>query len=304
MSYASMQFNILNRKLIEFGLHPVIGYLLGIIVFVAASMYLFYKTDYAHYIYCMMALGSLRALNQKPRIEFLKNIFQRRSFYFIRINENLFVSLPFCGFLLYKGFWSYTLGTIFVASLMALTSGFNSISKTLPTPFHQFPFEFAIGFRSTYLIYFISWFLMYMSYSVGNFNLGLFTLILTFLLCCSYSGQLEPQQYIWIFNSRPSAFLKYKVQTSILYATVLSLPLLIALLLVFPIRWPFIVGVQGLGYLYLTMIILAKYSGYPRSMSVPQTLLITFTLILPPLLFLAIPYFYSQSNQRLQPLLS
>ncbi|MBK7030860.1 MAG: hypothetical protein IPH45_17355 [Bacteroidales bacterium] len=46
---------------------------------------------------------------------------------------------------------------------------------TIPTPFSKHPFEFAVGFRKTFLAWLFAYFLTIMAISVGNFNLGVFS---------------------------------------------------------------------------------------------------------------------------------
>ena len=52
--YFTLQYKMLNRHLKAFGLPPIIGYILAIIFFIGGSVYLFYKTEYAAYIYRIM----------------------------------------------------------------------------------------------------------------------------------------------------------------------------------------------------------------------------------------------------------
>jgi hypothetical protein len=41
-------------------------------------------------------------------------------------------------------------------------------------PFYKYPFEFTVGFRTNYFMFFITYFLAIMAIHVDNFNLGIF----------------------------------------------------------------------------------------------------------------------------------
>jgi len=58
-----------------------------------------------------------------------------------------------------------------------------------------------------------------------------------------------------------------------------------------------------IGLHLLITIILAKYSAYPNEMSLPQGILFSLSLMLPPALFITIPLFYYQSIKSLTSIL-
>ena len=58
-----------------------------------------------------------------------------------------------------------------------------------------------------------------------------------------------------------------------------------------------------LGYLYLTMIILAKYAAYPYEMDFAQAIIVALTFAFPPMLIVVIPFFANQSINKLKLLL-
>ena len=55
--YFILQFKMINRQLTEMGIEPIIGYVIGLLVFVGVSIKLFEKTQYAEYIYIVLALS-------------------------------------------------------------------------------------------------------------------------------------------------------------------------------------------------------------------------------------------------------
>lgn len=301
--YFQLQFKMSNRKLTEFGLPPFMAYSLLPICFIGLSTYLFSKTEFAEYFYILIALGLLSKLTDKKRNDFLKSCYTLKDYLKLRVLENLMVVLPFALFLVYQK------SLVFVAILLVLTafSAFVSFSTnfnfTIPTPFYNKPFEFTVGFRNTFYFFPIAYFLTYISISVNNFNLGVFSILLVFLVSLSYYSKLENEYYIWSFNLSPKAFLAEKIKTGLFYATLSSLPILIPLAMYFIAELETLLTFLILGYAYLITIIFAKYSVYPNEMNIPQGVLIAVSLIFPPILIGIIPYFYHQSSKRLNAIL-
>ena len=301
--YFQLQFKMSNRKLTEFGLPPFMAYSLLPICFIGLSTYLFSKTEFAEYFYILIALGLLSKLTDKKRNDFLKSCYTLKDYLKLRVLENLMVVLPFALFLVYQK------SLVFVAILLVLTafSAFVSFSTnfnfTIPTPFYNKPFEFTVGFRNTFYFFPIAYFLTYISISVNNFNLGVFSILLVFLVSLSYYSKLENEYYIWSFNLSPKAFLAEKIKTGLFYATLSSLPILIPLAIYFIAELETLLTFLILGYAYLITIIFAKYSVYPNEMNIPQGVLIAVSLIFPPILIGIIPYFYHQSSKRLNAIL-
>ena len=301
--YFQLQFKMSNRKLTEFGLPPFMAYSLLPICFIGLSTYLFSKTEFAEYFYILIALGLLSKLTDKKRNDFLKSCYTLKDYLKLRVLENLMVVLPFALFLVYQK------SLVFVAILLVLTafSAFVSFSTnfnfTIPTPFYNKPFEFTVGFRNTFYFFPIAYFLTYISISVNNFNLGVFSILLVFLVSLSYYSKLENEYYIWSFNLSPKAFLAEKIKTGLFYATLSSLPILIPLAMYFIAELETLLTFLILGYAYLITIIFAKYSVYPNEMNIPEGVLIAVSLIFPPILIGIIPYFYHQSSKRLNAIL-
>ncbi|MBS1611989.1 MAG: ABC transporter permease, partial [Bacteroidetes bacterium] len=100
--YLLLQCRMNNRKLRDAGLPPVLGYVLIVAAFVGLSYYLFSKSQYAQYIYPLLALTLLSPLAETKRCEFLKTTFGDAQYSKLRIAENLILVFPFVAFLLYK----------------------------------------------------------------------------------------------------------------------------------------------------------------------------------------------------------
>lgn len=302
--YFALQYKMLNRQLRAFGLYPIVGYLLALVLFIGSSWYIFSKTEYAAYIYAFLALSPLSLLSETKRTNFLKSCFSAEDYSKIRIAENLALVLPFIVFLGFKKEWLLLLGLALVASLLSRIHFKNQLNYTIPTPFYKNPFEFIIGFRTTIGLIIFAYFLTIMGISVGNFNLGVFSLIVVFLTSFSYYTQPDSQFYVWIFSHSATVFLLDKVKIGIGYITILALPVLLGLGYFFPEKWSLLLIFLGLGYLYLSTIILAKYAAYPRAMNLPESIFIVVSVFFPPFLLFVLPFFYRRSIKNLNTVLA
>jgi hypothetical protein len=301
--YFQLQFSLLNRHISEFGLVPWLGYLLSALLFVGLSFFIYYRTVYAPYLLLFGAFSALLNMGERSRNDFLKTIYPISEYRKIRLFENGIIALPFLIILLVKSdYWvalSMALGAIMLAFVQFGRSG----NFTLPTPFWHWPFEFAVGFRRTFLFHLLAYFLAFMAIMVGNFNLGVFSLVLVFMVSLTYYSEMEATYYVWINAQSPKSFLWNKIKTGLIYSTLLSLPIVIAVSLFNQEYIPIILAFQLLGYAYLTTIVLAKYSAFPNNMGLPQSILLALSFTMPPLLLFAVWHFYRQSTRKLQPML-
>lgn len=301
--YFNLQIKMTIRKLSDFGLNPLIGFCLLLVGFILGSIYLFSRTEFAEYIYILIAISFVSRLSEEKRSDFLKSVFFIRSYFKLRIIENVIVIFPFVLFLVYKqSFLSILILTI-MAFIMAFYNFNNSLNYTIPTPFYKKPFEFAVGFRNTFYLLFMAYFLALMAVIANNFNLGVFSLILVFLMSVFFYSKPENEYYIWIFNKTPVGFLYEKVKIALFHSTILVSPILIILELFFYQNTGYLLLVILLAYVFLAAIIMAKYSAYPYEIGLPQILLICIGLIFPPFLIAVLPFFYLQAIKRLKNIL-
>ena len=301
--YFTLQFRMLNRQLTEWGIEPIIGYLVGVFAFIGLSIKLFEETQYAEYIYVALSLSLTIKLNEVNRNEFLKLCYSKVEYIKLRLIENFIISIPFIIFLIYKEKYLFSILLLISICLLTVVDLKNKSNFTLPTPFYKHPFEFIVGFRTKYLLYFFTYFLTFMSISVVNFNLGIFSLILDLLSCLNYYTNSEDEYYVWIFSLTPKEFIKYKLKNIVLYSTILSLPIIISLSIFFYIKIDIILGIQCLGYLFIFTTMLAKYSVFPEKLNIRFGIVFALTLWFPPLLLLIIPYLYIQSTKKLKEIL-
>lgn len=302
--YFVLQYKMMNRKIIEFGMPLILAYFLIPIAFFLLSKYLFSKTEFAGYLFVFLAIGIISKTSEPKRNDFLKSILSQRNYLTLRSVENFILSIPFLAFFVYKEQFNYALVLVILSVFMALFSFSVSSSFTIPTPFGKKPFEFTSGFRKTFFIFPIAYFLTFMSISVNNFNLGIFSMILVTLVCISYYLKPESEYFIWNFNLLPKDFLVKKIKTALTYFTLICLPTLVGLSVFFFDDILLLIGFFLLCHIYLATFILAKYSAYPHEMNLPQGILIAVSLMFPPILIGIIPFFYSQSVKNLNPILN
>ncbi len=301
--YFKLQLTRIKRQLIEFGLNPLLGTALIITGFYGFSFYLFTKTAYANYLYCFLALNIILPYSEKSRIQFLKFTYASPCYFQIRITENVITALPFIVFLCFKHDWYPALVLLILSVILCFTSTGKIEPSVIPTPFYKKPFEFIVGFRKYLPGFVFAFFITAMSVVYQNFNLGIFSLILIFLLCLSFYIEPENEFYVWVHQLNVNRFLSDKISTAVLFATLLSLPAAISLLIFFPANFTSIIIFQAAGYCYLITMILAKYSAYPKAMHLPQGILLALCISFPPLLAAAVPLFYLQSRKRLKAIL-
>lgn len=292
-----------NRKLKDFGFNLIVAYLLIVGLFLAISFYLFYKIEYAHYIYLLFPLPFFFRLSDRGRSDFMKINFSRRQYKTIRIIENLLVSLPFVLFLSWKQCLFTIMSLIIISILFSVVKVKNKFSFVAPTPFFKNPFEFTVGFRNTYLLFLIAYFLTVMSILHDNFNLGAAALGFVFMVICSFYFRTDNIYYIWIFNLSPSRFLRYKIKQALLYTLLLCVPILLSLSIFYwEYSWILLVG-SSIGCLLIIMFIFAKYAAFPNDVDIMEFVIIIFSIIFLPLFFVVIFYFRNKAIEKLNTIL-
>lgn len=301
--YFGLQLSMLKRQLIDLGVNPILGFIIILTGFYCFSYYLFYKTEYANYLYVFIALTIVFKYSGINRNDFLKFIFSTKDYIKIRVLENLITVTPFIIFLCFNKELYITFLLIVLSFFITLMNTNKQIALTIPTPFYKKPFEFIIGFRIWIGVFLFAYFLTVMSLIYQNFNLGIFSLILVFLICLSFYNEPENEFYVWIHQLKINEFLLDKIKTAIVFSSIISLPITLALLFFFQTNIQVIIGFQFLGYCYLLTVILAKYSAYPQKMNLPQGVLLSMSIIMPPILLVLIPFFYLQSYRRLKEIL-
>ncbi|MDJ1501274.1 hypothetical protein [Xanthocytophaga agilis] len=304
ITYFELQYKRLNRSLSAFGLNPYLGLLLLGAFFILFSKLSYTKLlqlwpPYAPYLYALLPLAAVYTLGNKSRNNFLKNIFTKKRYLQLRLLENSLIALPFYIFLMCM--------QQFLPSLVAVAGSLSGIfiqsvslpTYAIPTPFSKRPFEFAIGFRKTYLLLFVLYTLGVIGMVVGNYNLGLFSLFCLFLLTMNYYSTPEPPFYVWIHSVNAHQFLQMKVKQSILHSLILVSPLALLLMILNPVNAYIVAIILVTGLLYTVTWVLGKYAIYPKEADLPQIIKMALGIFMPPLILILIPHFYFKSLVRL-----
>lgn len=302
--YLLLQFKIINRKMIDFGIPLLIGYTLIPFIFIFLSKSLFERAEYANYVYVFFALSFVSKLSETKRNDFLNSIFNKGEYKILRILENIIYCFPFTVFLMYQKQFLFSLILNLCALLIVMFNFGSNLNVTVPTPFGKKPFEFSVGFRNTFYVFPIAYFLTYISISIGNFNLGVFSMLVIGFTCFSYYSKVENEYFVWNYNLSPKEFLVEKVKTCLTFFILLNLPIIIALSVSFFKEIDILIVFLLLCNLYLIAIIFAKYSSFPNEMNMSQGILIVSSMLFPPIILIFIPLFYFQSIKKLNTILN
>ena len=302
-SYFQLQYKLINRSIKELGLNPIITYIIAITALIGFAIYLFSITEFAPYVLILTCIGLLSKLSQTQRNDFLKMVYTKKIYLTIRFIENTILSLPFILILLVKLSFFPVLIIVVLSIVMTLANFNTSFSVAIPTPFYKRPFEFIVGFRNTFYLFGLAYALTFIAIKVDNFNLGIFSLLLIFLISLTFYSKPENEYFVWSYNLKAKAFIYKKLKTSLIYSTILSLPILGVLIIHFQTNQVILIAFELVGYTYLITLVLIKYSAFPNKMSITQGIVVAISLYIPPLLLLIIPYYYIQSAERLKDLL-
>lgn len=298
--YFILQFNMSSRRLNDAGLKPMLGYALVLAGFLGFSFFLFQKTAFAHYAYMLISLGLTTKLSEIKRNDFLKSCFKTHRYRLLRIIENIAAALPFIICLLYKQYFFDSAILCLLSLILALTSFRTTVNLTIPTPFYKKPFEFAVGFRNSFFVLMTPYVLTIISISVQNFNLGIFALLLLFLLIIGFYTKPENEYFVWSFSMTPKKFLFEKLKTAIVFANILCLPIVIILGFFYFTNIHLILLFYFIGTIFLITIIFAKYAAFPSEINIPEGVIIVTCISFPPLLLVFAPYFYTKAIKKLE----
>ena len=317
IEYFKLQYTLTKRKLYDAArINSYFTAFLCLLIFVVISVAIFRVIgEKAPYWYILCSLYFTLPLSETKRNDFLKTCFSQRDYRKARLLENLMVSLPFVIFLAVKCILLLCgsdgkiaslrcgMALLLLTALSSFLSLFNFKSTgniTIPTPFYKKPFEFIIGFRYSFLLYIIPYILVIIAVKVDNFNLGLFSLMTIFVVAMHYYMFHENNYFVWVHSFTPAGFLIEKIKTALLHSSCLCLPAFVLLALSYFKFIGILLLAMLLGYLYMTAIILTKYSTYPNVIALEKWILLAVGLLLPPLLLLIIPLFMKQSISRIK----
>jgi hypothetical protein len=297
--YFELQCKRVLRMINDLGVNPYVGVVLGAVIFLFMSIIFFKKVAYPQYIYSILALVFIIPLGNNSRNEFLKGTFFKRSYFYIRLLENIISAFPFCLYLSIQRQYQLAILVFAAASLLSLFNKINRPNIVVPSPFSRRPYEFTTGFRRTYVLFLLIFTLTIISIFYKNFNLGIFSLLVLYLVCSSFYSVNDPIFYVWVHAQSPKNFLLQKIKTGLFYSLYLSLIVAIPLFIIWPGKSLWISIVMLIGFLYLVLIILSVFVNYPAPSTVSQKIQVAISMVCPPLLILVIPNLYFQALRRL-----
>lgn len=302
--YFSIQISRFKRALIQIGIHPLIGISLISILFIGISKLIFYKfKDQGIWIYLLILTSLLIQLSSKDHIDSIRKFFREKDTRIIRFLENLLLYIPFAiGLIIEHQYFAPILFMVPVIVCVFLRINTNT-NLVIPTPFGQIPYENPVGFRKYSWLFILLLGLYIQGIIVSNYNIGIGVQgILFFVILLNYF-KLERSYNIWIFNNNVKTFLFKKIRQGIYASSLICTPIALVNITFQPDLYLEIILIQCIGYLFIMFIVLAKYSMYPYSMSLPHGILFLLCIIFPPLLLVVIPFFYIKALRSLKPIL-
>jgi len=128
-------------------------------------------------------------------------------------------------------------------------------------------------------------------------------LVSVFFVCSSYYMKPDPDFYIWIHAMNSREFLQHKITIAIKYSFMLTTPILLVLAVFYLDQIHITLIFMILGWLYLIMYLLMKYSFRNLEMGMFHLIIGLLCLLFPPIMIIAIPYFYYKAINNLDLLL-
>ena len=86
-AYFQLQFRLFNRAIQSIGMPPLLGYVALLAVFIGSSLLLFARTEFAPYLYILLALSMMGRLGEQRRNDFLQMHFPAPQYRLIRLAE-------------------------------------------------------------------------------------------------------------------------------------------------------------------------------------------------------------------------
>ncbi|HQA01878.1 MAG TPA: hypothetical protein PKV34_05345 [Thermomonas sp.] len=301
--YFELQCRMVGRRFRDAGLAPLLACVVLGLAFVGFSIVLFRKTEFAEYVYVCSVLMLVGRLSESRRSEFLEICFGDAGLRKVRVVENLVCSSPFIVFLLCRQFFLMVVVLLVAVVILALVRFRARLDFVIWTPFSKKPFEFSTGFRNTFYLILMAYALAFVAVSAGNFNLGVFAMLLVFAIVSSYYTKLENEYYVWTYGVNARGFLLGKMKMAMLFSSSLALPVALLLTVFFHRDIGMISLFFLAGLAFLVCVIVSKYSAYPNEMNIAQGIPLGLCLWFPPLLLVLVPCLFWKSEKRLGGLL-
>lgn len=301
--YFTLQARRIHRKIIDLGVHPMISYPFVLAAFLSVSYVLSFRQLYYPYAYMLLALAVAGRLSDPAHNDFLRLNYPRKTYFLIRIIENILTVLPFAVYLCYIGNYAAGRFLILIASLLSVIHFKFQWKWVIPTPFYRYPFEFMIGFRITFLLFIFSYFLTCISLRVHNFYIGIFALCVVCVLCTAFHMKVEDNFYVWIYSMKARQFLFRKLWVAVFYTFISCSPILVAMSIGNPGRILEILAFQAAGIVLVCAGAVAKYTSFPDEIAMREALLVMFSIMCPVLLLFVLPFMYIHAKRNLEGIL-
>jgi len=298
--YFRLQYAVFKRSMIDVGFPPIVGVFLLTLLGGALCLFARNFPQYAPFALGYVATSVLYGMSSPARVDFLKNIYNRRRYLAIRSVENLICVFPFVLIAMLCAMWQLALFLAAFGTLLAIVPVKRLETRKTPTPFSGSAFEFTIFFRRFWFLFAILCVLAGIAVRYGNDNLLLVSMGMAMFTALGAYGIIEDEHYVWNVRARPAGFIKNKIRLGGLQMAILAMPFLLlsAFLGVPTMVWSAICWASG--FLSLVLVILMKYAAYPRKVGLTEAFGFMLMILIPFLLLASYPYYYKKSVQNLK----
>lgn len=202
--------------------------------------------------------------------------------------------------LLVAGLYDYALVLVGFAFVLPWFKQSKFALKWSYTPFSYQPFEFTAGIRKTFFLQIVLLGLFAIGVKVNNMNLAFAAIGFNLLSSFLFYVQPEPLPLLRLSNFSPARFLWWKLKIGMLHALIYNSLFTVLGFLFYSDYYLELIGILGIGLVYLSVLILAKYAAFPKEISIPQALVFALGFWVPPIMLLVGVYFYHQAKQNLK----
>lgn len=202
------------------------------------------------------------------------------------------------------GKWQQSFGLIIIAFSAAFLKLPQINAAAIPTPFRKFPFEFIIGFRKTFWMWFLLLPTLYLCFKYNNNALALAGFAVILIVQIQFYNVQEALWYVWNEAKTPSEFLFHKIQTGLICMLISNaLPTILLSIFLPDAAWA-IIGTFLLSLILATFAVVNKYAWIPNQLPAIQGFLFVLNLFFPPLLIFSIPYLFRKAEANLKNILT
>ena len=301
--YFRLQYLRMSRFFSEAGILPVLGFVLGFLIFFILSKLLFIKTVYAPYLYLMILVSVIMKVRESNKERVAEVLFSQADFMKLRVTENLLLTFPFLVYLAYEGCFAGVAVALVAALLLGIIKNRLSSSFVIPTPFKKLPFEFIVGFRRYLVLIIVLYFLITKAIQVHNPNLALVSYGALILSLLAYYFTPEDKYFVWIANRTSQQFLTQKMCIAFIGTVILCLPMLVLIAIAFYDKVWLLLIIHAIGSILLVCLISMKYSAFPKEINLLQVIIFALCLWFPPALLIALPIFWKKAQFQLDQIL-